>query len=225
LALALPAGASAVTVEWHTVEPCHKGIQHCPWFPDESTFAPRLEVKGNAQTLEATLARQLYGKIAEAAAARGEVTTLGQEANTSLPDYGWEASDGWWCRAGEVYGPGIIYTIPNPRSIPSGWWGAPQCRSMTIGPEGAHWFTDPGTESVGRVDTNGAVTEYPLPEVPTAAEGYERDPYPTPAAISTVGSELWVASSSGEGMYSVCVACEPMRATTAKRHHHRRHRR
>jgi streptogramin lyase len=95
---------------------------------------------------------------------------------------------------------------------------------MTIGPDGAHWFTDPGTESVSRIDANGTVTEYPLPELPRVAQGYEHDAYGTPAAITTVSSELWVASSSGEGMYSI----NPngvARATTARRHQHRRHRR
>jgi hypothetical protein len=46
---------------------------------------------------------------------------------------------------------------------------------------------DPGSESVGRVAADGTVTEYALPELPTAAQGYESDPYPTPGAITTTG--------------------------------------
>jgi hypothetical protein len=215
--------AGAVTSEWHTVEPCAKGAAHCPWYPT-GEFAPRLEVKGNTQALEAALAQTLYGEAAEHAGKKGEWTAAGQQPNLSAVDHGFEAADGWWCRAGEIYAPGAIFTIPNPSGKPSGWWDTPQCRSMTVGPDGAHWFTDPGTESVGRVASNGAVTEYPLPAVPSTAQGYPRDAYPTPAAIATVGSELWVASSSGEGMYSVNPSGTPTHAArAASRHrHHRR---
>jgi hypothetical protein len=199
--LVTPAGA--VTVAWHTVQPCAKGTQRCPWFAKESEFTPRPEARGGLARLEADLAATLYGKAAETAGAEGRSTAAGQLPDTSLPHYGWESSDGWWCDFGEVHAPdGVIYNLPNPHGIPGGWWGSPACRSMTIGPEGAHWFTDPGSESVGCV-CNGTVSEYPLPQLPKAAQGYEGDPWPTPAAITAAGSELWVASSSGEGMFSV----------------------
>lgn len=200
VAVAFPAGAGAVTATWHTLAGT--------WDAAGNVFVPRPEAKSLPE-LEASLREP-------PASARAT------QANLSAPDFGWESNDGWWCRAGEVFGVTAIYTIPNPKAIPTGWWGSPQCRSVTIGPEGDHWFTDPGTESIGRVDSKGTVTEYPLPQLPKAAQGYEGDPYPTPGAISAVGSELWVASSSGEGMYSVCVACQPIKATTAMHHHYRR---
>jgi hypothetical protein len=200
LALAFPAGAGAVTIAWHTVPgEWHAGGQ----------FNPRPEIT-SLPALEASL---------RAPVVAGSPPAPGELVNFSLPDYGWEAPDGWWCRAGEVFAPSAIYTIPNPSGKPSGWWDTPQCRSMTVGPEGLHWFTDPGTESVGCV-CNG-VHEYPLPSIPAATQGYPGDPYPTPGAITTVGSELWVASSSGEGMFSVSPTASPARVAR----HHRRHRR
>jgi len=201
-ALAFPVSAGAVTTSWHTLPGTWRAL--------DGSFVPRLEARSLPE-MEASLREP-------AATARGT------QANLGAPDFGWESADGWWCRAGEVFGTTAIYEIPNPKGIPTGWWGAPACRSVTVGPEGLHWFTDPGTESVGRVDAKATVTEYPLPQLPKAAQGYENDPYLTPGAITTVGSELWVASSSGEGMASVCPSCTPVAAKVV-RHHHRRHRR
>jgi hypothetical protein len=196
-----------VTVRWHSFHPCH---ENCWWTPGGRIFAPRLEVKGDLGALEAALRNR-----------------NGWEANLSAPDWGWESPDGWWCRAGEVFSPsGAIYTIPNPSGAPTGWWDSPQCRSMTIGPEGAHWFTDVGTHSVGCV-CNGNVTEYPLPELPPVARGYnetqESNPplskylaVNVPGAITAVGNELWVASATGEGMTSVCPSC-PAKAARHRR--------
>jgi streptogramin lyase len=122
-----------------------------------------------------------------------------------------------------------VFTIPNPSGAPAGSWDTPQCRSLTIGQEGLVWFTDPGTESVGRLQV-GTVTEYPLPLLPVEAEGYpsDQDRYPTPEAITAEGSILWVASASGKGIYSVnptATAARVATHATRSRNRHRRRRR
>jgi hypothetical protein len=111
--------------------------------------------------------------------------------------------------------------------------GSPAPRWITAGPDGAIWFTDAGTHSVGRLDpATGAITECPLPEVREGARGYptmseSSPPQKTyisinaPGAITTVRSELWVASATGEGMVSANPAATAARVATR----HRRHRR
>jgi streptogramin lyase len=38
-----------------------------------------------------------------------------------------------------------------------------EARSIVAGPDQALWFTDPGTNSIGRISLAGQITEYPLP--------------------------------------------------------------
>ena len=46
------------------------------------------------------------------------------------------------------------YPIPTPNSLPGG---------ITAGPDGALWFTVSNTGKIGRVTTEGAITEFPIP--------------------------------------------------------------
>ena len=39
--------------------------------------------------------------------------------------------------------------------------GVDEFASLTRGPDGAVWFTNPATASIGRITTRGAVTTYP----------------------------------------------------------------
>jgi virginiamycin B lyase len=69
------------------------------------------------------------------------------------------------------------FSIPLPSGLPPGlsWQADP--RYIAAGAEGDMWFTDPGTESVGRVAPSGEITEYRIPLPPkgdyrTGIEGY-----------------------------------------------------
>ena len=47
-----------------------------------------------------------------------------------------------------------IYQLPVPGSEPS---------SITVGPDGALWFTEFLANKIGRITTNGVITEFPIP--------------------------------------------------------------
>jgi hypothetical protein len=199
--LVAASSAHAVTISWHTVPGNWEG---------GGQFNPHPEA-----TSEAMLAAALKVPIVQEGPPQP-----GEFPNLSTEHFG-EAA-GWWCEWGEVHAPtGAVYNIPNPHAITIGSWGAPACRSMTL-LNGEPWFTDPGTESVGRLAGN-TITEYPLPLLPVEAEGYpgDSDRYPTPGAITAEGSTLWVATATGKGIYSV----NPTTTATTARVHGRRHRR
>src|SRR5258708_33157406 len=46
------------------------------------------------------------------------------------------------------------FPLPGPGRTPG---------SITTGPDGALWFTEPGANKIGRITTAGAVTERPIP--------------------------------------------------------------
>ena len=46
------------------------------------------------------------------------------------------------------------YAIPSPLSLAA---------SITAGPDGALWFTEPGINKIGRVTTSGVFTQYAIP--------------------------------------------------------------
>jgi virginiamycin B lyase len=48
--------------------------------------------------------------------------------------------------------------------------------SLYTGPDGALWFTEPGSNQVGRITTAGKVTEYPLPTMASEPEGITGGP-------------------------------------------------
>jgi virginiamycin B lyase len=39
-----------------------------------------------------------------------------------------------------------------------------QLGAITAGPDGAMWFTETGADQIGRIDADGTITEFPLPE-------------------------------------------------------------
>jgi virginiamycin B lyase len=59
------------------------------------------------------------------------------------------------------------YTLASPGSAAQG---------ITAGPDGALWFTEETANRIGRITTSGAVTEYPLPTDPNAAQCGQRCP-------------------------------------------------
>ena len=58
--------------------------------------------------------------------------------------------------------------------------------NMVVGPDGAIWFSDQGTTSIGKITPNGTITEYPLT---TGA-------FPTNITVGPDGN-LWFADNSG----------------------------
>jgi virginiamycin B lyase len=46
------------------------------------------------------------------------------------------------------------YALPTPNSFPFG---------IAVGPDGAFWFTEAGSNRIGRITLSGAIAEYPLP--------------------------------------------------------------
>ena len=72
------------------------------------------------------------------------------------------------------------YPVPTPGSTPQG---------MTLGPDGAIWFTESGASQIGRVDATGAITEFPTPTAGSSPWGI------------TAGSDgnLWFTESAAAG--------------------------
>src|SRR5258708_2383504 len=48
----------------------------------------------------------------------------------------------------------IEFNIPTTDSVPTG---------ITVGPDGALWFTEEFKNKIGRITTDGVITEYPIP--------------------------------------------------------------
>ncbi len=59
------------------------------------------------------------------------------------------------------------FAIPTPQSQP---WG------ITVGPDGALWFTENIGNKIGRISTSGAITEFPLPETRASLGGITAGP-------------------------------------------------
>jgi streptogramin lyase len=74
-----------------------------------------------------------------------------------------------------VYTPGCCmplptineFTIPTANSLPFG---------ITLGPDGALWFTENGGNKIGRITTAGAFTEYPIPTATSGPQGIAAGP-------------------------------------------------
>jgi streptogramin lyase len=88
-----------------------------------------------------------------------------------------------------------IPTKPGLGPLEQGW---PAPRFLTVGPEGAIWFTDPGSNAVGRV-LDGAVTEYPIPS----------ESQVIPEEIVTVGNELWFDEADSASLGSINPTAQP----------------
>jgi virginiamycin B lyase len=67
-----------------------------------------------------------------------------------------------------------ISTTPDP--VPADPTLPTRLDQITLGPDGALWFTEPRDNSIGRITTTGAVTEYPLPVPGGAPEGIDVGP-------------------------------------------------
>jgi virginiamycin B lyase len=105
---------------------------------------------------------------------------------------------------GHIAADGEVQTFPIPP--PAGWLPGnsafPEPRDVTVGPEGAIWFTDPGTNSVGRV-MDGQVTEFPIPGVESAG----------PDSIVTVGGEMWFNEDNAPALGSIDPSAAPVEET------------
>jgi streptogramin lyase len=83
--------------------------------------------------------------------------------------------------------------ITPPTGLPTGLSLRPQPRFITSGGEGNMWFTDPGTEAVGRVTPAGEVSEYPIQVASSGDTHVSSVPAPsylTPTTITAVPGGL-----------------------------------
>src|SRR3954447_1292838 len=66
-----------------------------------------------------------------------------------------------------------------------------QLRDMTVGPDGALWFTERRGEAIGRITTTGTVTEFPVPRS-------SENPLPDPQGIAAgPDGALWFTEQTG----------------------------
>lgn len=95
--------------------------------------------------------------------------------------------EGVWCSNG---GGAIVRTdvVTGATSIFNGFPPGSGANDIALGPDGAIWFTDFGTNQVGRMTLSGAVTEYPIPAA-----------FVGPRSI-TVGPDraLWFTGDNGQ---------------------------
>jgi virginiamycin B lyase len=76
------------------------------------------------------------------------------------------------------------YSTPTPGSGPA---------KITVGPDGALWFTENNAGYIGRLDpSTGAITEYPIPS-----------PGTQPVGIVAADGKLWFAENQGDDIGSV----------------------
>jgi virginiamycin B lyase len=93
------------------------------------------------------------------------------------------------------------YLIPRPsgrKALAANSTPAP--RSVTVGPEGAIWFTDPGDDSVGRV-LNGAASEYEVPPLAGGEQVIKGEPAALPDTIA-LGPDgaLWATEGNARAI-------------------------
>jgi virginiamycin B lyase len=62
--------------------------------------------------------------------------------------------------------------------------------SITVGPDGALWFTDGAENAIGRITTNGAITEY--------GTGITSGSYPNGIATGPDGALWFTEANSGK---------------------------
>jgi virginiamycin B lyase len=138
------------------------------WFTDEAdSTVGRISVKGEVMTYPLSGGASVFETPAEP-----EGIAVGPEGAL------WIAEQNLG-RIGRLMPSGEFreFPIPLPSGLPPGlpWQADP--RYIAAGAEGDMWFTDPGTESVGRVTPSGEITEYRIPPPPkgayrTGVEGY-----------------------------------------------------
>jgi virginiamycin B lyase len=85
------------------------------------------------------------------------------------------------------------FPIPDTSGVPRGDYGSPMPRYITLGPDGAMWFTDGGDEEIGRITPAGAISEYPIG---TAGEV-------SPEQITAYAGQLWFAEAGVTALGSV----------------------
>ncbi len=100
--------------------------------------------------------------------------------------------------AGEIE----TFSIPAAAGAFPGSIGYPQPRDVTVGPEGGIWFTDPGTNSVGRV-LGGHVSEFAI-----------GSNWVVPDTIVAAGGELWFNEENASALGSVDPVAPPTGAAT-----------
>ncbi len=103
------------------------------------------------------------------------------------------------------------FSIPTPPStgFPSGLEWRAEPRYLALGAEGDIWFTDPGTESVGRVTPAGEVTEYRIPPAPKGDYRAGAEGYLVPNHIAAVPGGLLFSESDAKALGFIEPAASP----------------
>jgi virginiamycin B lyase len=81
------------------------------------------------------------------------------------------------------------FPLPIARSKPS---------YITAGPDGALWFTEIGSNRIGRITTTGAITEYPIPTPDSEPYSIAAGPDGNVWFVEYAGNKIGRISSSGE---------------------------
>jgi streptogramin lyase len=99
------------------------------------------------------------------------------------------------------------FQIPNPTGARDGATAAPDPSHITVGPDGALYFTDPGDDSIGRITTAGEVSEFPIPPVPTSMQITKGSADAVPDLIvSAPGGELVFTEDGANALGSLNLA-------------------
>jgi virginiamycin B lyase len=134
----------------------------------------------------------------------GRITTTGQVTEFPVPSTlgdPWEITLGpdgnlWFTEIGDYFNPdnpanvanigritpsGVIteFPVPTKASAPNG---------ITVGPDGALWFTENHGNQIGRITTSGAISEFPIPTPNAAAIGI----------AAAVDGNLWFTEQFGQ---------------------------
>ncbi len=95
-------------------------------------------------------------------------------------------------RIGRLGGEGLFtqYAAPNPFSLAPGEWGAPAPEELTLGPDGALWFTEESAGTIGRATLSGGVQieSFALPAAHPGAEF-------ALTGLTDYAGELWGAAT------------------------------
>ena len=115
------------------------------------------------------------------------------------------------------------FPIPLPPGLPPPRWWRAEPRYLAEGSEGDMWFTDPGTESVGRVTPTGEITEYRIPPAPSNASAIAGAAL-VPNEITAVPGGLLFSESGVKalGFIEPSASAPPERPLTAVTAHHRK---
>lgn len=103
--------------------------------------------------------------------------------------------------------------IPLPANLPSGPWWRAEPRYLAAGEEGDMWFTDPGTESIGRISPSGEITEYRIPPAPKSDYLPGDEGHPVPNHIAAVPGGLLFSETDAKALGFIEPAAAPIPET------------